>query len=80
LVERRTSNSKSNSNDNNKSKNKSNSNDNNKSKNKSNSKNNGNGKSWLGKFVHSHLRRIKPRRRWGTQACCGWVSKDDGND
>ena len=74
MVERRTSNSKSNSNDNNKSKNKSN------SKNNGNDKNNGNGKSWLGKFVHSHLRRIKPRRRWGTQACCGWVSKDDGND
>jgi hypothetical protein len=31
-------------------------------------KNNSNGKSWLGEFLHSHLRRIKPRRRWGTQA------------
>src|SRR6266851_5044155 len=29
-------------------------------------------KSWLGDGIHSHLRRIKPRRRWGTQAYFGW--------
>jgi hypothetical protein len=44
---------------------KSNGNDNGKSNGNGNGKSNG--KSWPGEGIHSHLRRIKPRRRWGTQ-------------
>src|SRR6266700_2984301 len=33
-----------------------------------------NGKSWLGQFVHSHLRRMKPRRRWAPRLF-GWFRK-----
>jgi hypothetical protein len=54
-----------------KSKSNGNGNDNGKSNGNGNGKSNGNGKnngkSWPGEGIHSHLRRIKPRRRWGTQ-------------
>src|SRR5260370_23332650 len=39
----------------------------------------GKSNSWLGDGIRSHLRRIKPRRRWGTQTVFGWFRKGNGN-